>query len=230
MLKKIVFVLMLMTLPSLSFAEEPLTYDRINFSVTAQQEVENDTITAVLYAQREGSEADRLAAEVNKEITWAVERAKEVPVIKVESKDYRTLPIYAKQTLTGWRVRQSISLETQDAAALSTLLGQLQKRLAIQSIDYSISPDRRQTVEKQLIAEALSRFTERAKMITAQLNRPVFRIVNLDINAGGGHPVRPMARAPMMMAAEAPVSPPTLESGTNTLTVTAQGTIELQVR
>ncbi|MDH3329390.1 MAG: SIMPL domain-containing protein [Desulfobulbaceae bacterium] len=230
MLKKIVLGLMIMAIPSISIAQQPLTYDRVNFSVSVKEEVENDTVTAILYAQREGSEASALADKVNKDITWAVGLAKEVPALKVQTKDYHTIPVYSKQTLTGWRVRQSISLETQDTTALSELLGQLQQRVAIQSISYSISPERRQTVEKQLISEALSRFKERAEMVTGQLNRPDFRIVNLDINTGGESPVRPMARASMMMAAEASPGPPTLETGTDILSVTVHGTIELQVR
>ena len=97
--------------PERVLAQQTLSYDRVNFSVSVNEEVENDTTTAVLYVQREGSEAGRLAGEVNKEINWALERAKEVPALKVQSEDYQTFPVYAKQTLTGWRVRQSISLE-----------------------------------------------------------------------------------------------------------------------
>ena len=236
MLKKIIYILLLMALPSVSMAQkdllaqQPLTYDRINFSVSVNEEVQNDTLTAVLYAQREGSEAVGLADQVNKDITWAMEQIKEVPAIAVESQDYQTMPIYSKQTLTGWRVRQSISLESRDTTAMSTMLGRLQQRLAIQSIDYSISPEKRQIVEKGLIAEALTRFTERARMVTDQLNRPDFRIVNMDINTGGESPVRPMLRTTMMRAEEVSVSPPSLEAGTNAMTVTVHGTIELQVR
>jgi predicted secreted protein len=237
MLKNIVLFLVMMTLATISAAQhavaadqQPLTYDRLNFSVSVQEEVANDTVRAVLYALREGSEAGRLADEVNEEIGWAVARAKEEPAIKVETGDYQTFPVYSKQTLTGWRVRQSISLETQDAAALSGLLGQLQPRLAIQSIDHTISPERRQDVEKRLITAALARFTERAQMVTEQLERAEYRIVTLDIDTGADSPMRPIARSSMMLAAEASVTPPTLEAGTNTLTVTVRGTIELQVR
>jgi len=230
MLKKILLVLMIMALPSISSAEQPLTYDRVNFSVSVTREVENDTVAAILYAQLEGSEARGLADKVNKDIAWAVELVKKAPNLKVQTEGYQTLPVYSKQRLSGWRVRQSMTLETQDPAALSELLGQLQQRLAIQSITYSISPKCRQTVEKQLVSEALTRFQERAAMVTEQFKRPDYRIVNLDINTGGGPPVYPMARNSMMMAAEASVSPPSLETGTDIVTVTVNGTIELQIR
>jgi predicted secreted protein len=230
MLKNIVLVLMIMAFPIVSGAEQPLTYDRINFSVSVNEEVENDTTTAVLYAQREGSEAGKLADEVNEAVTWAVERAKEVPAITVQTGSYQTHPVYANQTLTGWQVRQSLSLESRDTTALSQLLGRLQQRLALQSINYSISTESRQIIENQLIAEALASFSERAQMVAAQLNRPDFRIVSMDINTGGGQQMRPMARGAMLMSAEASVAPPTLEAGTDIITITVHGTIELQVR
>ena len=230
MFKKFMMVLIILSLPSIGSAKQPLTYDRVNFSVSVNEEVENDTVTAILYAQREGSDSGTLDDSVNKDITWAIELVKEVPDIKVQTRDYQTNPIYSKQTLTGWRVRQSISLETKEIKTLSGLLGKLQERIAIQSISYSISPERRQTVEDQLITEALSQFKSRANLVTRELNRPVYRIVNLDINTGNVPPAYPMARGAMMMAEKASVSPPALEAGTNTITVTVNGTIELQVQ
>ena len=230
MFKKFMMVLIILSLPSIGSAKQPLTYDRVNFSVSVNEEVENDTVTAILYAQREGSDSGTLDDSVNKDITWAIEHVKEVPDIKVQTRDYQTNPIYSKQTLTGWRVRQSISLETKEIKTLSGLLGKLQERIAIQSISYSISPERRQTVEDQLITEALSQFKSRANLVTRELNRPVYRIVNLDINTGNVPPAYPMARGAMMMAEKASVSPPALEAGTNTITVTVNGTIELQVQ
>lgn len=235
MLRKIIFAFLIINLwsacsgPQSFAAEQPLTYDRINFSVSVQEEVENDTVTAIVYVQREGSETGKLADEVNKEISWAVERAKEVPSVKVQTMDYQTFPVYSQQTLTGWRVRQSISMETEDAAALSELLGRLQQRLAIQAISYSISHERRQNVEQKLISEVLARFTQRAELVTSQLKRSDYRIVSLDINTGGG-PEPHFRSSPQMLMAERSVTPPALESGTQTLTVSVYGTIELQVQ
>lgn len=236
MLKKIIFAISIIFLWTTGAAQqlfaqaEPLTYDRINFSVSAQQEVENDTINASLYVQREGNEAGKLADEVNAEITWAVELAKKSPAVKVQTMGYQTFPVYSKTRLSGWRVRQSISLETDDSSELSTLLGTLQSRLAIQSIYYSISHARRQKVEKQLIEEALAGFTERAKLVAAQLNRSDYRIVNLNISTQDQSQPRYRTNAPMMMAEKASVSPPSLEAGEQSLSVVVHGTIELQVK
>ena len=208
--------------------EKPLTYDRVSLSAAAETEVPNDLLTAVLFAQREGSEAASLAPEVNRAIGWGVTEAKKMPQVKVRTLEYRTHPVYNKQTLSGWRVRQSIRLESADASLLSELVGRLQKRLAVDSIAYRLSPERRQQAENELIQRALTAFTERAKLIAEQLGRTKYRLVKVDVNTSGGVP-RPIYRSAMAMQAEAAPSP-TIEPGTQRVQVQVSGTIELRVQ
>ena len=209
--------------------EKPLTYDRVSLSAAAESEVPNDLLTAVLFAQREGSEASRLAQEVNRAIDWGVEEAKKVPRVKVRTLEYRTHPVYNKQTLSGWRVRQSIRLESADASLLSELVGRLQKRLSVDSIAYKLSPERRRQAENELIERALAAFTERAKLIAKQLGRPEYRLVKVDVNTGGTVP-RPIYRTSAMAMRADAAPPPAIEPGTQTVQVQVNGTIELRVQ
>ncbi len=207
--------------------EKPLTYDRINMAVSASDEVLNDTLVAVLYAQREGSDAAQLSEEVNHNINWAAELVKKTKGVKLQTIDYRTSPVYRKQALSGWRVRQSIRIESRDAARLSTLIGRLQERLAVESIAYMISFEKRQAAEDRLIREAIASFKRRAELITKQLDRSDYRLVHMDVNSSS-QPIRPPhIRA---MAMEKAAVPPTLEPGTQTVRININGTIELQIK
>jgi len=208
--------------------EGPLTYDRVDLSVSASAEVENDTLVAELYAQREGQDAAELASAVNGDVAWAVGLAKKSPGIKVQTLAYRTDPIYRKQVLTGWRVRQSLRLESRDGAKLSQLVGTLQQRLAVSNISYMISPDGRQEAEGELISEAITRFKERAKQVVSELERPGYRLVHMGVNTAGV-PYRPQMMRGMAMAEAASVAP-TLEAGSQRVQVTVSGTIELETR
>lgn len=208
--------------------ERPLTYDRVDLSVSASAEVENDTLVAVLYAQREGQDAGELASAVNADVAWAVDRAKKTPGIKVQTLAYRTDPIYRKQLLSGWRVRQSLRLESLDGPKLSKLVGTLQQRLALTNISYMISPDGRQEAEGKLISEAISRFKARARQVVSELERPGYRLVHMGVNTAG-MPHRPQPMRGMAMEMAAPVAP-TLEAGTQRVQVTVSGTIELETR
>ena len=210
--------------------EAPPTFDRVDFQVSATQEVENDTLVAIMYSERNGQQPATLADDVNRTITWAVDLAKKTPEIKVQTLSYRQEPLYRNQKVTGWRVRQSIRLESTDAAALSTLIGSLQERLSVASLQYTISPDVRTKVENTLIERALEKFERRGKLIAEKLGRPDYRIVNVNINTSGSAPVPVRMRAVAAMAESSRVTAPTVEPGVQTVTVQISATIELEVR
>jgi predicted secreted protein len=204
------------------------TYDRVQLSADASMQVENDTLTAQLYAQREGSDLAQLADEVNRKITQAVARAKQVEGVSVQTQSYQTYPVYQQQRLSGWRVRQSIRLESRDGAKLSRLLGELQSSLALESLQYSVSPSQRQGAEERLIKQAIDAFQQRAALVTKQLGRRDYRLVEMHINTAG-EPVRPMRMRAGVMAMDSATAPPSLEAGSQSLEVSVNGTIELQL-
>jgi predicted secreted protein len=193
--------------PALAHDADP-TYDRINFRVSASQEVENDTLVAVMYYERSGQQPTAMAGDVNRTISQAVDTAKKNGAIKVQTLNYRQEPLYRNQKVVGWKVRQSIRLESMDVTALSTLIGELQQRLSVAS---------------------LARFAERGKLIAAELGRPDYRIVNMDVATNRTAPGPVRMRAVASMAESSSVGPPTLEAGVQTITVQVSGTIELEV-
>jgi len=207
--------------------EQAPTYDRVDLGVTAERQVENDTLVITLYAEHQAERQRDAAEQVNAAIAWAIERAAGVPAIEARTLGYRSNPVYRNQALSGWRVRQSLRLESADADVLSTLAGDLQERLAIESILYDVSPDARREAEEALIATAISRFRARANEIAGHFERSGFRIVRVDISTEGGRPPGP---APMRMAAMADAgagAAPAIEAGTRRLAVQVSGTIEL---
>jgi predicted secreted protein len=222
--------LLLLSLTAISTSawcsEPPLTYDRIDLSATASRQVENDTLVAIMYAQREGNDATQSSKEVNQMVSQAVKQAKATPGIKIQTMGYSTDPIYNKQTLTGWRVRQDIRLESQDSAVLSKLIGDLQKQLGVGSISYTISPEKLSAVEEELMTEGMAAFKRRAQLITKEMGHARYRLVDMQVNTSGAAPqLRRMRSMAIEMAAPAPA--PTLEAGTRQVHVNVSGTIEL---
>lgn len=209
--------------------EETTAYDRIQLSANASMEVENDTLSARLYAQREGSDLTRLADEVNQRITDAITLVKAVEGIKLQTQAYQTYPTYHQQRVSGWRVRQTIRIESQDATKLSQVISQLQSSLALESINYDISPAQREAAEEALIGKAIHAFQRRADMVTEQLGRTDYRLLAMQINTSG-QPIQPLRMRAGMLAMEAAVAPPSLEAGSQTIRVDVNGTIELQIK
>ncbi len=201
-------------------------YNQIHFQVERSRTVDNDRMQAVLSVTAEDASAARLADQINRTMDWAVKTAKTRPGIEVRSGNYRTYPVYSKDKIQRWRAVQELILEGTDFAGLSTLIGQLQERLQVASINFSVSPARRAAVEDELIAQTLDAFKQRAELVRKRLAAKGYRIVDVAINTGGGQAAPIMMRAAAMEASS--IAPPAVEAGTSTLSVNVSGVVELQ--
>ncbi|MCU7886433.1 MAG: SIMPL domain-containing protein [Candidatus Thiodiazotropha sp. (ex Lucinoma annulata)] len=223
------FALCLLLTPQLLLAtEQKPHYDRINLSAQAAIEVDNDTLIAVMYAQKEGNDLALLTDSVNQLVTEGVDKAKRSAGIKVQTLSYQTSPVYQQQRLTGWRVRQSIRLESLQSDKLSTLIGELQSSLALESLSYAISPAQRQKVEESLMLQAIDEFQRRADLVTKQLERSQYRLVEMVIQTSDKS-IQPMRMRANMMALEGASVAPTLQAGSQNVRVEINGIIELQL-
>ncbi len=206
-------------------ADEAPRYNQIHFQVERSRPVDNDRMHATLAITAEDDSAARLADRINRGMDWAVKTAKTRTGVEARSGGYRTYPVYNKEKIQRWRATQELLLEGSDFAELGSLIGQLQERLQVTSINFSVSAERRRAVEDELIAQALGAFKQRAELIRRQLAAKSYRIVDVSINTGGGQPA-PLMRGLALEAAS--VTPPAVEAGASILTVNVGGAIELQ--
>lgn len=223
---KFLIIALLFVLPVLATAHETTDhYDRVHLSANAQTRIENDTVIATLYAQEEGSDAVQLADLVNNRINEAIELVKQHDAIKLQTNNYSTNPVYHKNKITGWRVRQSIRLESQDMTLMSEVLGDLQQTLALQGINFAVSPGLKNRTDDELIVEALKVFEQRAKNIIQQLRRKNYKIVDINVSTSVNHYAR---RNYEVAAMASKVASPSIEGGEQTIQVTISGQIELE--
>ncbi len=219
------FILGLSITGPASAAEETPRYNQIHFQVERNRAVDNDRMHAVLSTTAEDDNAARLADQINRTMDWAHKTAKTKTKIEVRTGGYRTHPVYDKDKIRRWRATQELILEASEFAELGGLIGQLQERLQVTSINFSVSAEKRRAVEDDLITRSLEAFKLRAELVRKQFAAKGYRIVEVSINTGGGQPV-PLMRGLAMESAS--VAPPAIEAGTSTLTLIVGGTIELQ--
>lgn len=226
----LLFMLSLMA-AAVSGNSDSLTYDRISLSVSAEHEVDADLLVAVLVAQREGADAAQLAGEVNSLVDWALNQAKGETQVESETLGYTTNPVYSKGNLTGWRVRQSIRLRSQDTgAALSALVGRLQERLLLESIGYEVSDGRRKEAEDTLIRAGIDAFKARAQLIADQMGQRKHRLVEMQVETQQDHPTPVYRAMSAMPAADVGPMAPRIEPGKRDVRVSIAGVIELLVQ
>jgi predicted secreted protein len=208
-------------------ADEPPPMRRVDFSVQASRQVANDWVRAVVGVTEEDEDAARLADRVNTAMAWALERARARSGITARSGGYSTFPVNdpKRGERRFWRASQDLILEGADAKAMSDLLGELQTRVQLRSLDFTVSPEQRRKVEGELIDEVLAAFTARAERVRQRLGKKGYEIVQISIGTGGGMPPVPMMRTMAMEAKD--MAAPALEAGTSELVTTASGSIQL---
>ena len=225
---KLVLVLSVLSMTSAIRAQdESAIYDRVDLFASAERDVENDLLVAFVFDEVQANRQAEAANRVNESIEWAVDRARRAGNVEFQTGQYSTRPVYANgRRIVGWVARQTLRLESEAAAALSELLGDLQERVAIQSVNYDVSRHAREAAEEELITEALAKFNRRAELVARDLGRDGFRIVRININAAGGIP-SPRVFYESRLEATADVAAPSIEAGVQTVTVSINGTVEL---
>lgn len=207
-------------------ADNDAHYNRVQLQAQQTESVGNDTMHVNLKSFGEADDPAALASRINEEMAWALKVARRYEGVTIGTGGYRTYPVYKDNTLQGWRAEQNLDLEGSDSQALSRLVSELQSRLQVNGMSFSVSDEKRSTVENRLISKALDAFKARASIVVGNLNASGYRIVDISIGTASQrppvpYPVRAMA-APM--SAESRVA---AESGESDISVSVSGTIEL---
>lgn len=211
-------------LPAQGQEPSPALFNLVTLSAQAEREVPNDTLLATLAAEAEGADPAPLAEGVNRSMRRALELARAYPSVKARSGNYQTYPVYDKNRIARWRVRQELRLEASDFGAATELIGKLQSILTVAQLAHGVSGEARRQAENTLLAEAIAAFEERARLARDALKAKGYRLRDLNLSGGGPMPPRPLAMR--AMAAEA--AAPALEAGATRIAVTVTGTVQLQ--
>ncbi len=205
------------------------TLPTADISVESSRSAPNDQFRAQVYAEATDASPGEVARKVNAIVTQAIQTARAHSAVKVRSAGNSTYPVYGKtgRSIEAWRMRSSLALESNDAAALSELLGKLQQSMAVAGLSAAPSPETWKKIEDEAIADAISTFEGRARLVASSLKKK-WKIKHLNVSTGGMQPKQamPYVRAAAMMAEAAPPPAP-IEAGDSQVTVNISGQIEL---
>ncbi len=227
-MKYLIVLAGLLTGINAAFADDELRYNQVRLQSQQTEAVSNDTMHVSMNTYAEMQDPAKLAAKINNDMEWALQQAKQVQGVKINTGSYQTWPITRKEVTTGWRGQQDLVLESADTEILSRLVGQLQGRLQIKSMNFTVSDEKRAAVENRLIDVALDAFKQRAGIIGDNLKAGGFRIVEINVNTSTQRPpmLRQARMASMSMEASDAVA---VEGGESDVSVTVNGTIELRI-
>jgi predicted secreted protein len=197
---------------------------------TAEIELPNDEAVANFFFEAQDADLTKAQALVNQRVgdgTAALKRAD--PKAQIETSGYGSFPVYGSgnRNIVGWRVRQGVTLRTENVASLPKAVAAAQSLLSLGGIDFRLSRAAREKVEAQLIQQAIANFNTRIAAAAQALGVPPNRVRVEELNFGSreGGPI-PMAARMATMASDA-VPAPTFEAGRSSERMTVSGKARL---
>lgn len=200
----------------------------LNLNVTEQAQVDQDTLNASLQYVAQGRDRRALQDEVNRIMQAALERARQVSGVDVETSHYHVQIVQSGRPTRAdienpvFRAQQGLQLKSEDSAALLELLGALQAEgLTLNSLYYSLSAAAHERVAGELLHAALTKLQSRASDAASVLGKGSAALVEVSMD-GSPNFMEARMRMPMMaMAADAGVdfAPPSAEPGQSMVSV-----------
>ncbi len=227
-MKKWIILLSLSLFLTPTLAHDSKPKGLVTLQASASIELDTDTMIATVAVEAENHDPALLAKTINKKMAWALATAKPFKHVTVKGGQYSSHQLYNKRVFKAWRGTQRIVLESKNSAELGQLIGILQEKLLVKSIQYRVSKEKIEQVKKGLLKQAIKKFKQQASLISQQFNKSTYRIHAINISSS--NPQRPIHYAASRMMADAPMSksaPAQLQQTTSNIHVNINGSIRL---
>lgn len=229
-MNKISLSLLMLSLTSPLYAAEAAIYQRIDFQTEVEKEIANDLLSATLSVELNNKNPALLAKDLTTITNDSLKLGTNYASVKLSSGNQQTYPIYNdKNKLDGWRGRAEIQVSSKDFKGAGELISQLQNKLQLNNLNFSVAPETRRELENQLISEAVAAFKTRADSIKSAWNAKGYKLVQMSLGTANNQQPRPMYMmrgAAKMEMADAPAAD--YSGGQSRLNVQVSGSIELE--
>ncbi|MBI1776187.1 MAG: SIMPL domain-containing protein [Proteobacteria bacterium] len=202
----------------------------LRLSESAVRQVTQDRLRASLRVEVGGADARSVQGQVNAKMAAALEKAKAVAGLRVETAGYY---VYEDRTLRRgqrWWGNQGLTLIGSDAAALLALAGQLQDDgLVMGGLAYELAPETRRRIEGELIPEAIQKLREKAETTAHALGLTHLRFREVRLGDVAAPRLQPLGLATVMAADRTqPMAPPAAEPGETPVAVQVEAEVQLR--
>lgn len=229
----------------------PTTGTLVIVPATGEVTHANDEATASFMVEEQDKDKTAAASRVNEKMKRGTEIVrKEDPKAILKTLGYYTYPVYPEdrpipidgvavkkpRQPTSWRVGQYLEVKTTSLAGLPKLTASVQKVLALNGINFGLSPATTKKLDDQRIKVTYQNLNERIASIAAAMGRNVSDAVveTIDFEGSGNYAggQADSAAAPMMMRAkgmnEQQVAEPSFEPGETTLQMRLVGKVKFK--
>ena len=204
----------------------------VQLSASAQREVVQDSLTAVLQARHQGSDPASVQNQLKTVLAQALQVARVAAAqdrIEVSTGLFSIQPRYGRDgQISGWQGSAELRLQGQDVAAVSALAGRV-PGMSVSQMAFSLSRAASEQVEAEVRQEAIERFRATAQSVARGFGYNDYELRQVSIDASGGPEPRPLMRAMAdVVVAAASAMPVPVEPGKGLVRVTVSGQVRLR--
>jgi predicted secreted protein len=209
-------------------AAEP--YNVVHIDASAEREVLQDWLTAVLVARAQAGDATTVQNQLKTVLEGALQQARAQARsggLEVRTGGFSVYPRHGRDgQIAGWQGQAELFLEGQDVAQVAALAGRLQG-MTVSQMRFSLSPRAASQVEAEVRQEAIARFRSTAQDVARAFGLSAYDLREVTV---GGAPDAPVLRRVMSaeVGAAATSAPVPVEPGKATVRITVSGTIRLR--
>ncbi|MDG6881858.1 Predicted periplasmic/secreted protein [Phocoenobacter uteri] len=174
-LQKYLLILPLMATAVSTFAQETITNNddyksTFHFATEVRRTIDKDLMLASVYSRKTGESLTELREFVSKNLNKVLELAKQYPTIEVEATGIQNYPHYEKEKVKGWEAQGNIEFKSKDFKSMEKLLASLGENIALNSVYFTVSPEKWAMLEDELTTEMIQKLQHKAEVIKLALN------------------------------------------------------------
>lgn len=203
----------------------------VQLSASAQQEVVQDWLTAVLVTRHQAPDAGTVQNALKLALDRALVHAKgrSGAGVEVSTGGFHVQPRYGRDgQVTGWHGTAELLVQGRDVARVAGLAGDTPGMVVSQMV-FSVSRDTTQRLEADVRRQAIASFRRQAQQVAEDFGFKGYTLREVSIGEAG---LPAGARPRMFMAAEAGAAlssaPVPAEPGKSLVQVTVSGSVQLR--
>lgn len=164
------------------YAAENSNNTVVNFEVSAQKPVVQDTLNARLVAQVQGKDLAKLKQQLDQKVEKILDQLTQYPHIRlIENQRYEYMKTDKEGKFSGWKSGVNIRLSSTDFTAMQQFLDKIGSSVAVNSLSFGISDKLRQQIGDELLKTALEKAEAKAALIQKNLHRQHYHLQKIEI-------------------------------------------------
>jgi len=216
-------LILILSVPATAFAQKPIPNNIVQLSAIELHPVQQDWLTLMLVKHVQGVDTVTLQSQLSKSVEMALRQL--TPHVREDKFEFstRNFSIHPRHNtegqIVGWSGSAELLLQGRDVAGLTNAAVQV-RDFNIVKMEFSLSHEERQKIEKSVRSAAIKKFRYNAQQVAIDFGFERYKLLKITISDNGQYS---LPQKSMMMTEAVTMADP----GISNVQITVTGTVQL---